>query len=247
MIRFLRSWIFNIYFLTFTPVSLLMMALLLPLPRGAMVAAVSLWSRTMLGAIRWLVGITYKVESWDKMPPEPCLIACKHQSAWDTMVFFDLIEDPIYVLKIELMKLPVYGWLATKCKAIGIDRQSGAAGLRKMIKDTQDTLAEGRYVIIFPEGTRTDPGEKVTYHSGVAALYRQLDVPVVPVALNSGNFWGRYQWVKTPGEITLQILDPIPPGLAPRDMLKRLEADIEGACAALPNPKIRDKTEPAQT
>ncbi|MGB0681655.1 MAG: lysophospholipid acyltransferase family protein [Magnetovibrionaceae bacterium] len=239
MINWVRAWVFNFIFIGFTVIALLFYGLLLPFPRRVMVGAVRFWAQGIIRLSRLIMGIDYVIEGRENLPDEPCIIAAKHQSAWDTVLFFDIFDDPTYVLKIELMKIPVYGPCARKCEAIGIDRSSGAAGLRKMIDDTRHALDQGRYVIIFPEGTRTDPGESTTYHSGVAALYRQLDVPVVPVALNSGNFWGRYQWVKTPGTVQVQFLEPIPPGVKPREMLKRLETGIEEACAALPNPKIK--------
>src|SRR5690606_21388864 len=144
------------------------------------------------------------------------IVAAKHQSAWDTMAFYWVLDDAAYVLKKELLSIPLYGWCARKARMIGVDRSGGAKALRAMVEQAQNCLAEGRPIVIFPEGTRTAPGRRSAYHPGIAALYTRLGVPVVPVALNSGLFWGRRSFIKQPGRIVVQFLPPIPPGLERR-------------------------------
>ena len=138
-----------------------------------------------------------------------------------------IFNNPAYVLKRELLDIPVWGAYARKCEAIAVDRDGGATALKALIRDTRDRLASGRAVIIFPEGTRVPPGQRRPYHPGVAALYSQCDVPVIPVALNSGLFWGRRSYRKSPGRILVEFLPPVPDGLKRPEFMKALEDAIE--------------------
>src|SRR5262249_4612223 len=158
-----------------------------------------------------------------------CVIAPKHQSAWDTIVFFAICDDAIYVLKQELMHIPFYGWNARKLGMIGLDRSGAGAALRGLIRQAQATIAAGRQLAIFPQGTRVPPGAAAPYQPGIAALYTQVEAPVIPVALNSGLFWGRRRFVKRPGTIVLEILPAIPPGLDRKAFTAQLEHAIETA------------------
>jgi 1-acyl-sn-glycerol-3-phosphate acyltransferase len=145
------------------------------------------------------------------------------------MIFPLILGNPAIILKKELHLIPFYGWYAKKYGTIGIDRSGGAAALRAMLRDARAAIENGRSIVVFPEGTRTEPGEIKTYQSGVAALYKDLGVPVVPVALNSGLFWARRSILRKPGTITLRFLDAIPPGIKRGDFMARLESDIETA------------------
>jgi 1-acyl-sn-glycerol-3-phosphate acyltransferase len=157
----------------------------------------------------------------------------KHQSAWDTLILPVVLHDPAIVLKRELLWVPIYGWYAARAGSIAIDRGGRAAALRRMVARARASVAEGRPVVIFPEGTRTAPGRHLPYQPGVAALYQALGLPLVPAAVNSGLFWGRRSFLKRPGRITLAFLDPIPPGLPRRRLMPELESRIETATAAL--------------
>ncbi len=187
------------------------------------------WTRSVYWLLRVICRLTYRVEGMEFLPTEPVIVASKHQSAWDTLFFPYKLDKSAIILKRELFWLPFFGWYAKKYGAIGIDRRGGASAIRQMIKDSRKPLSTGRSIIIFPEGTRTAPGEKGFYHSGVAALYNQLKLPVVPVALNSGIYWPRRKLIRRPGVITLRFLPPIPPGLPRDQFMIRLEADIETA------------------
>ena len=195
--------------------------------------AVGFWGRLMNFGLRILCGCRFEFRGLENIPDEPVIFACKHQSAWETFVFYLLYDDPSYVLKKELMSIPVWGWLAIRAEHVPVDREAGMSALKEMVRTTKARLAAGRPVIIFPEGTRTAPGEDHLYHPGVAALYTQLGVKVVPVALNSGMFWGRKSFMKYPGRIIMEFLPAIEPGGDRKAFLRNLKADIDGRSLAL--------------
>src|SRR6202012_1960225 len=157
----------------------------------------------------------------------PVLVAAKHMSMWDTLALWLALDAPAIVLKRELLRIPFYGWFLWKGAAIAIDRSAGASALRKMSEQGKQALADGRPVLIFPEGTRQKPGAAPDYKPGVAGLYGQLGVACVPVALDSGRYWQGF-W-KRSGTITLAFLEPIPPGLKRAQFMPILEERIEGA------------------
>ena len=187
------------------------------------------WVRGNFALLALVCDLRYEIRGLERLPNEPCIIAAKHQSAWDTMIFALLIRRPGHVYKRELLWIPVFGWYMFRAGGICIDRKGGASALKRMIAAARQVIAEGRHIVIFPEGTRVAVGERKPYHPGVAALYTQLKVSVVPVALNSGLFWGRRSFLKNPGRIVLEFLEPIPPGLRRRDFLEVLEQRIEPA------------------
>lgn len=192
-----------------------------------------LWIRGVMALLRWVAGIDFELRGRENLPEGACLIASKHQSAWDTLVFPLLVDEPSYVMKQELLQVPVFGWYMRRYGMVAIDRAGGAKALRRMVAESRQILDAGRKLVIFPEGTRVPPGETRLYHPGVAALYRELGVPAVPVALTSGRHWGRRAFLKRPGTIYLEILPPIPPGLDRRTFMDRLARDLEGASERL--------------
>ena len=191
------------------------------------------WARSILFLLRIIVGLDHEIRGLDRIPRGGCIIAMKHQSAWDTLIPLVVLSDPAAVVKRELLLLPFYGWYATRAGSIGIDRKAGASALRRMIAAARPVAAEGRPIIIFPEGTRVAPGARLPYQPGVAALYQALAVPLVPVAVNSGYFWGRRSFLKRPGRIVLEFLAPIPAGWPRRRVMAELEERVEAATAAL--------------
>ena len=224
-----RSALFNVYFFVWLMFMLLIMAFFLPLPRLGMMRTVQAWARGMHRGLKVIVGLDDRVIGRNNIPDRPAIYACKHQSTWDTSIFLILFNDPAYVMKKELLSIPLWGWFARKCEAVAVDRDGGAGALKSLVRDTQRAIANGRDVIIFPEGTRTAPGKRNPYFPGIAALYKLVDAPVVPVALNSGLFWGRRAFLKQPGTITLEFLPPIPRDLDRRAFTKELELRIESA------------------
>ena len=192
------------------------------------------WGRGVLFLLRAIAGVRFEIIGREKRPPGDILIASKHQSAWDTVIFLLLDETPpAFVLKKELIKIPVYGWYCLKAGMLPIDRDGGALALRALQRLAKKRFAEGRSIVIFPEGTRMKPGEHQPYLSGVAGLYKILNVPVSPVAVNSGLFWPKAGLTGRRGVIRLEYLDPIPPGLDKRAFLGLLEARIEPATRRL--------------
>lgn len=224
---FIRSVLCNAFLFGSLVVFLMGAVFLLPLPPRVMERAVTGWTRFAQGGIRMIVGLRFDVRGRQNLPEGPCILASKHQSAWDTMVFLWLFPRPVYIVKQELLSIPVWGWCARRCGHIPVDRAGGAGALKRMVRDTCAALADGRHVIIFPEGTRMAPGEKRPYHPGIAALYGQVAVPVVPVALNSGVFWGRRSFHKRSGTIVVEFLPAIPPGLERKAFVRELQTCIE--------------------
>lgn len=201
--------------------------------RKATAKVCSLWARVALGLLRHIVGLTYELRGRDHLADGPVIYAFKHQSAWDTLALWVLLSDPAVVLKDSLARIPVFGWYVRRCGALVVDRSAGAKSLRSMVSGARVARNEGRPIAIFPEGTRTAPGERAAYHPGVAALYSQLELPLIPVALNSGLYWPRRSWLLHPGQIVVEILAPIQPGMARRRALMELEKRIEGGTAVL--------------
>jgi 1-acyl-sn-glycerol-3-phosphate acyltransferase len=229
---FVRSAVFLLWFGLATVVIYIGVLPALLLPRKVMVRASRLWSRTVFFGLRWICGLRYEVRG--KVPSTPVLIASKHMSMWDTMGLYLTVWDPCAVLKRELTRIPFYGWYIRKAGVISIDRGGSASALRKMTAEAKEALACGRSILIFPEGTRKKPGAEPDYKPGVAGLYGMLNVPCVPVALNSGLFWtGPMGFIKRPGLVVLEFLEPIPAGLKRVEFMRRLETSIERVTASL--------------
>ncbi|MBI2235732.1 MAG: 1-acyl-sn-glycerol-3-phosphate acyltransferase [Magnetospirillum sp.] len=225
----IRSALFSALFLA---VMVLMSVLYLPLlllPRRVMVVAARRWVAISLGLLDHVAGVRWQVRGRENLPSGGFLVAAKHQSAFETFAFRLVLNDPAYILKRELTWIPFFGWYLAKSGVIAIDRSAGAKALKAMVKGAQTAAAEGRPVIIFPEGTRTAPGTRLPYHSGVAMLYGSMGTPVVPVALNSGMFWGRRSFLKRPGTITVEFLPVIAPGMDRKAFMAELERRIETA------------------
>lgn len=180
-----------------------------------------------------ICGTRMVVRGLEKLPPGPVIVAAKHQAAWDTFALVTLMRDPAMVMKNELMSIPLYGWFSRKFGMIPIKRETGPSALRAMLQDAKDRAAQGREIVIFPEGTRRTPGASPQYFTGVALLYEALGVACCPVALNSGLYWPRRSILRYPGEIVVEFLDPIPANLPRREFLSRLQDNIEGATARL--------------
>jgi len=199
------------------------------LPRRVFWFMAWVWVRSCLRIAEFVAGIRYEVRGWDNLPPGPFIVASKHQSAWDTLIFNKLFEDCAYVLKRELFWFPFFGWFLWRIGMVGINRSGGAQALKGLVRQVRDRLADGRDIIIFPQGTRTAPGVERKYLPGVSALYMQCNTAVVPVALNSGMFWPRRRFLKRPGTIVVEILPPIEPGLDRRSFEQTLRDRIEPA------------------
>ena len=229
----IRSVVFAVVFYGTTAAIAIFYVPLLLLPRRAFSAMTRLWAWLILAAVRWILGIRYELRGVEKIPNGPAIFASKHQSVWDTLIFNLIVPDCAYVLKRELFVIPLWGWFVWRVGMIGVDRSAGAKALKQMVADARQILGQGRSIILFPQGTRTAPGDVKPYLPGAAALYRGTQFHVVPVALNSGLFWPRRKFRKTPGLITVEFLPPIAPGLDRRAFLAQLQAQIEPATQRL--------------
>lgn len=229
MMVWLRSALFLLWFLAVTTILSLIFLPVLLLPRRATVWLARLWAQGTFWGLKVFAGIGFEIRG--KAPHGPVLVASKHMSMWDTLALYLALYEPAIVLKRELLRIPFYGWFLAKAAAIPIDRGAGSRALRKMSEAARQVLAEGRPILIFPEGTRQKPGAAPDYKPGVAGLYGLLGVDCVPVALNSGAYWTGF--LKRPGTIVLQFLEPIPPGLKRDAFMAQLEGRIESATNAL--------------
>jgi 1-acyl-sn-glycerol-3-phosphate acyltransferase len=170
-----------------------------------------------------VLGIRSRVEG--AIPPGPHLIAVKHQSMFETTEMVRLTKLPVIVMKRELARIPLFGWLTRRYGVIVVDRSAGAKALRSLVEEGKDAVASGRSVIIYPEGTRVRVGESPPLQAGFAALYRALGLPVVPVAVDSGRLWGR-GLAQRSGTVTFRIGETIPPGLKREEIESQVHAAI---------------------
>lgn len=228
-----RSYTYALIGLSWTILLCILYLPLLAAPQRFHRTALRFWARGLLVLLALLCGLRHRVVGRENLPNGPALIAAKHQSAWETIALVAILDRPVFILKKELLRVPLIGWHFRKAGNIGIDREFGAKALRAMVPAANAAIAAGHQVIVFPEGTRVAVGERHPYQPGIAALYARIAAPVIPVALNSGRFWGRRSAIKRPGIITLEFLPAMSPGLDRRAFMRALEARIEEACACL--------------
>lgn len=229
----LRSFIYNIVFYVNLVLFLVLGSPFYLTPRKWSVRALQAWASTSVWWLRIICGTRMEVRGIENIPEGAVLVASKHQSTWDTFALLPLFDDPAMVLKRELVFIPLFGWFIPKFRMIAIERSSGAATLKNMVVRAKEAAAMGRQIVIFPEGTRRAPGAPPDYKPGAAALYLQLDLPCLPIALNSGVFWPRRKFLRYPGTIVVEILPVIEAGLKRREFSQRLEAAIETATERL--------------
>jgi 1-acyl-sn-glycerol-3-phosphate acyltransferase len=229
----IRSLLFNLLFYLNLAILLIAAIPTLLMPRPAILAMARLWARTTLWMLRSICRIDVEWRGLEKIPPGGILVAAKHQSTWETFALLTLFPDPTYIIKRELLWVPFFGWYARHGGMIPVDRGGGKAALSSMADGARRALAEGRQIIIFPEGTRRSAGADPKYKFGVAHLYAEAGIPCVPIALNSGLFWPRRRFLRFPGTVRVEVLDPIPPGVERNLFFARLQGDIEAATARL--------------
>ena len=201
--------------------------------RRWVIAGIRLWARGLRWGTRVFAGIETDIRGLEKLPSGPLIYASKHQCMYDTLLPFIILSDPAVILKKELLWYPVFGWYALRGGMIPIDRAGNVKTLKAMIRQARRRAEQGRQVIIYPEGTRRAPGAEGDYKIGVFALYKDLDVPCVPVATNAGLFWPGKGIRLKPGRVVVEVLDPLPTGLKRGDFMGRLETSIETACRPL--------------
>ncbi len=191
------------------------------------------WSRGVLFMLKSIVGLGYEVRGRENIPAVPCLIVSNHQSAWETVAFLILFPDVAVITKEELLKVPVFGAFLRLSPMITIDRESGSKAIRKMVEEGGQALEDGRPVLIFPEGTRSEPGAPVEFKRGVELLYAKLGCPLLPVAMNSGDYWRPGRANKRAGTIIVSCLPPSPAGEAPQATIKAAETAVQAELARI--------------
>jgi 1-acyl-sn-glycerol-3-phosphate acyltransferase len=228
-----RSLVFNLVFYLNLVAFLVLGVGFFVTPRAWSIAALKVWSRASQWWLGRIAGTRVEVRGREHLPAGAALVAGKHQSAWETFALFPLLDDPAIVLKRELMWIPLFGWFAWKFGMIPVDRTARGPALKSLLRHAEAAVADGRQILVFPEGTRRAPDAPPDYKSGATALYLKLKVPCVPFALNSGLFWPRRRFLRRPGTIVVEFLPAIPPGLSRKDFEHRLVESIEPATARL--------------
>lgn len=225
----LRSLLFLFSLVLLTPPYSLIALLTFPLPTLLRYRVISYWSRIALWLLRVLCGIRYEVRGREHIPATPSIILSKHQSAWETLAFQQIFPPQVWVMKRSLLWVPFLGWGLAMLRPIAIDREAGRAALKQVTDQGRDRLERGFWIVIFPEGTRVEPGKTGRYGIGGAWLATHTGTQVLPVAHNAGEFWGRNALHKLPGVITVSIGAPIDPaGMKPGELNGKVQAWIEG-------------------
>ncbi|NLH79999.1 MAG: 1-acyl-sn-glycerol-3-phosphate acyltransferase [Phyllobacteriaceae bacterium] len=226
---FLRSLAFNLFFYAHT---IAWLFLLLPtevMPKVWLLRGVQSWARINRRALEVIAGVRVELRGLENRPEGGAIYASKHQSTFETVSLLDLFTDPTFVLKKELLSIPLFGWYAKKAEQIPVDRAAGRAALQSLTRRAREEMARGRQLVIYPEGTRRPAGAPPAYKLGVIHLYRELGVPMVPVALNSGLFWPRHGFLRPPGTLVVEFLPAIAPGRDPDEAFEEMKTAIETA------------------
>ncbi len=235
-----RSVALNLGFYVLYPLVMIFGFFFLLTPRKTSIWALRQWSRFFVFMCRTLGGIGFEVRGREHIPQGAALVAGKHQSMWETFALFHLLDDPAIVLKKELTYIPLVGWFLMKFRMIPVDRTAGPKALKNLVRHAKAAVAEGRQIIIFPEGTRRPVGARPDYKPGVAALYTALKTPCAPFALNSGVFWPRRSFWRWPGTIVVEFLPLIEPELPRRVFMTKLQEAIEPAAEKLAEEGMRE-------
>lgn len=225
----IRSIIFMIVFNVMSTVHSVLMLPLLVLPRRLTAVAIRQWAVQTIFLLRIICGVKTEIRGREHMPKGAALIAGKHLSMYDTCAPFAFTEDTAFVLKKELVRIPLFGWYCLKGAMVVVDREGGSTALKKMVADAKQRFADNRQVLIFPEGTRAKIGQPIDYKPGIALLYRELDMPCHLMATNSGVHWKNKGVLKPPGTIVFEFLPPIPPGLKRAEFMRELQERLESA------------------
>lgn len=219
-----RALLFNLFFFGVTFLLAFPAQLVLLAARRRVFGYARAWTRLMLWGARTMCGIRVEVTGLARVPPGAALLASQHQSAFDTLVWMTLLPAPSYVVKRELTRIPLFGPLLPAAGMLAVDREGGSLALRALLGRASEARAAGRQIIIFPEGTRVPSGARVKLQPGIAALAQRLDLPVIPVATDSGLRWGRRAFTKYPGVIHIAVGDPIPVGTPRATLLRAIES-----------------------
>jgi 1-acyl-sn-glycerol-3-phosphate acyltransferase len=230
---FLRSLVYNVLFYLVLAFWITVGIPTFLMPRWGIVWIAQNWARSSIWLMRVVCNTRVEYRGLEKIPDGPLLVASKHQSMWETFALLQFFEQPLFILKRELEWIPFFGWYLIKMNMIGIARGAGGRALKEMARRAGEEVRRGRQLIIFPEGTRTAVDAPPHYKTGVAQVYVDCGVTCLPVALNSGLFWPRRTFMRYPGTLVVEFLDPLPPGLTRREFIARVSAVIEQATSPL--------------
>jgi 1-acyl-sn-glycerol-3-phosphate acyltransferase len=226
---FLRSLVYNVLFYLLLTFWLIVAIPTFVMPRPGILHIARAWARSSIWLLRVICNVKVEYRGLEKIQDGPLIVASKHQSTWETFALLQFFDQPLFILKRELRWIPFFGWYLIKANMIGVDRAAGGRSLLQMARRAGEEVRRGRQLIIFPEGTRTPVGAAPQYKTGIAQIYVDCGVNCLPVALNSGLFWPRRTFMRYPGTLVVEFLDPLPPGLSRREFIARVSALIEEA------------------
>ncbi|HEY0331824.1 MAG TPA: lysophospholipid acyltransferase family protein [Rhodopseudomonas sp.] len=226
---FLRSLVFNILFYLLLAFWVVVGIPTYLMPRWAIINIAKYWGQSSIWLMRLICNTKVEFRGLENIPAGPLIVASKHQSMWETFALLQFFDQPLYILKRELLWIPFFGWYLSKADMIGVDRGAGGRSVVDLTRRVGAEVRRGRQLIIFPEGTRTAVDAPPNYKSGVGHFYSDCAVPCVPVALNSGLFWPRRSFLRYPGTIVIEFLEPLPAGLPRKEFLARVSEAIETA------------------
>src|SRR5580658_7350137 len=220
---FLRSLVYNVLFYLMLAFWIIVAIPTFVMPRSSIMSIARAWARSSIWLLRVVCNVKVEYRGLEKIPQGPLIVASKHQSMWETFALLQFFDAPLFIYKRELGWIPFFGWYLVKSKMIGVDRSGGMRSLMEMARRAPAEIRSGRQLIIFPEGTRRPVDAPPDYMTGVGQIYASSGVPCLPVALNSGLFWPRRTFMRYPGTLVVEFLDPLPPGLKRRDFIARIE------------------------
>lgn len=230
---FLRSLIYNVLFYMLLVFWILVAIPTYVLPPRAFMRVAKAWARSSVWLMRVVCGTKVDYRGLEKIPAGPLIVASKHQSTWETFALMPFFDQPLFIYKRELAWIPFFGWYLMKSRMIGVDRDGGVRSLMDMARRAPEEVLRGRQLIIFPEGTRAPVDAPPNYKTGVGQIYVKCGVPCIPVALNSGLFWPRRTFLRYPGTLVVEFLDPLPPGLSRKEFVTRISGAIEDATSRI--------------
>lgn len=240
---FVRSLIFNVLFYVWLVVLMIVALPSLALSRRAALGVARFWAHGSIWLLRVVCRTRLEVHGRENIPAGPLIVASKHQSMWETFALVCFFDEPLYILKRELEWIPLFGWYLKKTGMIGVNRTAGGRSLRYMLRRARDEVQRGRQLIIFPEGTRTPVDAPARYKPGIGQIYASCGVQCLPVALNSGLFWPRRTFLRYPGTLVIEFLDPVPPGLPRDEFVARIGTVIEDATRRIVETSRREQAE----
>jgi len=240
---FLRSLVYNVLFYLVLVFWVIVGIPTFLMPRSGILTIARYWARSSIWLLGVICNIRVEYRGLEKIPKGPLIVASKHQSMWETFALLQFFDQPLFILKRELKWIPFFGWYLSKSDMIGVDRSAGGRALLEMARRAGEQVRRGRQLIIFPEGTRTAVGAPPHYKTGIAQIYVDCGVICLPVALNSGLFWPRRTFMRYPGTLVVEFLDPLPPGLARREFIARISTVIEEATNRLVETARREQAQ----